>query len=75
MKERSVQRGAIWGAGGGTGANCEDFVGARSVERELGFDDVGVRVRLRALAEGGSRVVHPHPAPNGEIWENRAQYV
>ena len=35
----------------GAGANYEDFVGARPVKRELGLEDLGVRVRLRALAD------------------------
>ena len=58
----------------GTGANCEDLVGARPVERELGLEDLGIRVRLRALADGGNRVVHPHRAANGEFG-NRVQCV
>ena len=55
------------------GAYC-DLVGARPVERELGLEDLGVRARLRALADGGSRVVNPHPAAN-DGFENRAQCV
>ena len=48
------------------GAYC-DLVGARPVERELGLEDLDVRVRLRALANGGSRMVHPRPAAKGEF--------
>ena len=53
---------------------CADLVGTRPVERELGLENLGVRVRLRALADGGSRIVHPQPDANGEFW-NRAQCV
>ena len=43
------------------------FVGARPVEGELSLEDLGVRVRLRAVSEGGHRIVHPRPAANGEF--------
>ena len=49
------------------GANCEDFVGTCRAKRDLGFDDLGVRVRLRALADGGSRVVHPYTVTKSEF--------
>ena len=32
-----------------------------------GHKDLDVRDRLRALADGGRRIVHPHPAGNGEF--------
>ena len=51
----------------GAGANYEDFVGARPVKRELGLEDLGVRVRLCTLAGGGNRIVHPHPAAKDEF--------
>ena len=62
------------GVSGSTGANFKDFVGARPVEQELGLEDLTVRVRLRALADGDGRIEHPHSATNGEFW-NRAQCV
>ena len=49
-------------------------MGARLVERELDLEDLGVPVRLSALADGGSRVVQSHPAAIGEVG-NRAQCV
>ena len=67
IEELVAQRGAVRGVSGGAGANCEDFVGNRPVKRELGLEDLGVRVRLRALTNGGSRVVHPNPATNSEF--------
>ena len=57
-----------------TGANCEDFVAIRPGERKRGLEDLGVRLRFRALADGGNRIVHPHPAGNGESG-NRVQCV
>ena len=74
IEELVAQRGAVRGVSGGAGANCEDLVGARPVNRELGLEDLGVRIRLRALANGGSRVVHPNPAINNEFGD-RAQRV
>ena len=62
------------GVSAGVQANCEDFVRARPVKRELGLEDLGFRVRLRALADGGRRVVHPYLATNGEFGD-RAQRV
>ena len=68
-QELATQRGADRGINGGQGTNCEDFVGARPVKRELDIEDLGVRVRLRTLTDGDSRVVHPYPALNGEfVW-------
>ena len=55
-----------------TGANCEDFGRACPVVRELGLEGLGVRVRLRALADSGSHIVHPHPAANGEFGTGRS---
>ena len=49
-------------------------MGGYTVERELGLEDVGVRISLRALADGGSRLVHPRTAANGEFG-NRTQCV
>ena len=46
--------------------HCEDFAGARSVEREFGLKDLHVRVRFCTLADGGHRIVHPRPAADGE---------
>ena len=74
MEELVTQKGAVRGVSGGAGANYEDLVGARSVKRELGLEDLGVRVRLRALVNGGNRVVHPNPATNNEFGD-RAQCV
>ena len=74
VQELGAQGGAIRGISGGAGANCEDIVGARPARRELGLEDLGVCVRLRALSNGGSRVVYPYPSANGEFG-NRAQYV
>ena len=59
---------------GGQGAIYEDVLGAYPVEQELGREDLSVRVRFRALADGGSRIVHPHLATNG-AFGNRAQCV
>ena len=50
------------------------LVGVRPVERELGLEDLCVRVCLRALADGGSRIVYPHPAANNDFG-NRVQCV
>ena len=44
-----------------------DFVGTRPVVCELGLEELDVCVRLRALADGGIRMVHPRPAANGEF--------
>ena len=74
IQELSAERGAVRDVSRGTGANCEDIIGARPVERELGLEDLGVRVRLCALAGCGNRIVHPHPAVNGEF-RNRPQCV
>ena len=74
MQERVAQRGAIRVVSGVSRANREDLVGARPVKRELGLEDLGVRVRLRTLANGGSCVVHPNPATSSEF-EDRAQCV
>ena len=68
------RREAIRGISGGAGANCEGFAGARPLKRELGLEDLGARVRLRALADRGSRVVHPHPVTSSEIGD-RAECV
>ena len=67
IQELSAERGAVRDVSRGTGANCEDIIGARPVERELGLEDLGVRVLLHALADGGSRIVYPHPAANSEF--------
>ena len=48
IQELSAEWGAVRGVSGVTGANCKDFIGAPPVERELGLEDLGVRVRLRA---------------------------
>ena len=74
MQNLSAPRGAVRGVSGGAWANSEVFVGARPIEPELGLEDRGIRVRLRASADGDSRVVHPHPAANGEFG-NHAQCV
>lgn len=47
---------------------------ARPVEREVGLGELGVRVSLCTLTDGGSRLVHLHPAANNEIG-HRAQRV
>ena len=60
------------GVSEGAGANCEDLVGARLARRELGLEDLGVRVHLRALVNGGRRVVDTNPATNSESGD-RAQ--
>ena len=70
----SAQGGAVRGVSGGTGTNCEDFVGARPVERELGLENLGVGVCLRAFVDGRSGVAHSHPAANGEFG-NRAECI
>ena len=31
------------------------------------LEGLGIRVRLRALADGGRRLVHPHPAANAKF--------
>ena len=74
IQELSAERGTVRDVGGGTGANCEDFVGARPVEQELSLENFGVRISLGALADGGSRMVHPYPAANDEF-RNRTQCV
>ena len=38
MHELGAQGGAVRGISGGARANCEDFVGGRPVERELGLE-------------------------------------
>lgn len=45
----------------------EDFVGARSVEQELGLESLGVPVSYPALTDGGRPIVHPRPAPDEEL--------
>ena len=70
----SPRGGAVRAVGGRAGANCEDLVRARSVSREIGLEDLGVRVRRRAVANGGSHVVHPYGATNSELGD-RAQCV
>ena len=55
-------------------ANCEGFIGGRPVERKLDLEDLGVRARLHALADGGSRIAHPRPAIN-EKFGNRTQCI
>ena len=57
-QELATQRGADRGINGGQGTNCEDFVGARPVERELGLENLGVGVCLRAFVDGRSGVAH-----------------
>ena len=53
IEEVIAERGAVRGVGRGAGTNCEDFVRARPVK--CNFDlDLGVRVSLHALADGGS---------------------
>ena len=74
IQELSAERGAVGGFNGVTGANCDDFVAARPFGRELGLENLGVRGRLRALADGGHRIVHQHPDANDEFG-NRAQCV
>ena len=41
--------------------------GGPPVEREFGILDLSIRVRLRALTDGCSRVVHPPPAANEKL--------
>ena len=56
------------------GPTARTLSGAGPFERELDLEDLGVRAPLRALADGGGQVVHPHPAINGEF-RDRAQCV
>ena len=56
------------------GANCENFAGAHPIEREFHLDNLGVRVSLHALTDGGNRIVHSRPATNGGF-EDRTQCV
>ena len=44
------------------------IVGARPVEREVGLEDLGVRVRLHALVDGGSYCT-PTASHQWRIWE------
>ena len=74
MWEVSAERGGIQRVREGTRADCENFVEAHPIERELGRENLGVRVRLRALADGGNRIVHRHAAANSEFG-NRTQCV
>lgn len=43
------------------------FVEARPVGRELGRENLGIRISLRALVDAGSRIVHPRPAANDQF--------
>ena len=70
----SAQGEAVGGMSECKGANHEEFLVSRLVERELSLEVLGVRVCLRALAAMGSRIVHPHPAANGKLG-NRMQCV
>ena len=47
---------------------------ARPVNREFGREDFGIRVRLRALANGVGGVVHPNLATNS-VFGDRVQCV
>ena len=58
----------------GRGHNGEDLVGGRPAGRELGPENLGVRIRLRAMVDGGSRIVRPHPAASDELG-NRTRCV
>ena len=60
VEEFVAQRGPVRGVSGGAGANYEDLVGVRPEKRELDFEDLGIRVCLRAVVIGRSRVVHPN---------------
>ena len=64
IEELVPRRGAVRGVSGGSRANCEDLAWAGPAKRELGLEDLGVRVRHRALASGGSRVVPLYSATN-----------
>lgn len=48
MPVLSVERESVRGVSGGTGANCEDSVEVRLVEREFVLKDHSVRVSLRS---------------------------
>ena len=54
---------AVRGLGRGAGTDCQDFVRARPVKRELGLEHLGVHT----LADGGSRVVHPCPTTHSKF--------
>ena len=66
MPELSAKKGSR-GARGGKGAICKELVGVRLVERELGLENLGARISLRALVGGCSHNVHPRPDANDEL--------
>ena len=68
LEEVIAEWRAVRGFGREAGANCQDFVRARPGKRKLGLEYLGVRVSLHALADGGSRVVHPYPTTHDEFW-------
>lgn len=74
IQEVDTERGSVRGGRRGAGANYEGFVGPRPVKRYLGLEDLGARVSLRALTNGGCRTVHPRPAAKDEF-RDRAQCV
>ena len=73
IEEVAPERRTARGLGGGAGADCQELVRARPVEREFGLEYVGVGVRLLTLADGGGRVVHPRPTTRNEVrcWTQR----
>ena len=72
--EFSAKKKAVRGVSGVPETNGEVFVGGRPDERELDLEELGFRVRLRALVDGGSRFVHLQPATNREFG-NRTRRV
>ena len=64
IQEPIAEWGTVRGVSGGKDANGKDRVGSRPVERKLRLDDLGVRVSLHAMADGGSCTAHPCLAAN-----------
>ena len=61
-----MERTAVRGVGGRSGAHGDDFERADPVTGKLGLEDGGVGAFLGALSDGSSTVVDPRPTAGGE---------
>ena len=74
VEEFVVERTAVRGVGGRSGAHGEDFERGDPVKGKLGLEYGGIGAFLGALSDGSSSVVDPRPTAGGE-WRRSAKVV